>query len=54
MIPDHGTQYQENTSSHHGGIAPDMFGQLDGWTGWTLSYKDVMAGYKISQNRKQL
>ena len=32
MVPDHGTQYEENPSSHHGGM------HVDGQTDWTLSY----------------
>ena len=32
MVPDHGTQYKENSSSHHGGMCEE---QLDGrMTGW--------------------
>ena len=34
--PEHGTQYEENLSSHHGGLHKD--GQTDGLTDWTLSY----------------
>ena len=28
MVPDHGTQYEENPASHHGGMRED--GQTDG------------------------
>ena len=32
MVPDHGTQYEENPSSHHGGMHEDFptDGQTDG------------------------
>ena len=32
-VPDYGTQYEENTFSHHGGMA-----RTDVLTDWTLSY----------------
>ena len=45
MVPDHGTQYEGNPYSHHGGMLEDgltdgrmdrqMYGQLDGLTYWT-------------------
>ena len=31
MIPDHGMQYEENPSSHHGRMGED--GHPDGWSG---------------------
>ena len=37
MVPDHGTQYQKNSSSHHEGMREDV--STDGRTeSWTLSY----------------
>ena len=30
MVPDHGTQYEEKPSSHHGGMPEDK--QMDGLT----------------------
>ena len=36
MVPDHGTQYEENLASHHGWMHKD--GHTDGVTDWTLSY----------------
>ena len=40
MVPDHGTQYEENPASHHGGILEDGLTDawLDGRTNWTHSY----------------
>ena len=37
MVPNHGTQYEENPPSHQGGMHKD--GPTDGWTDdWMLSY----------------
>ena len=40
MVSDHGAQYEENPSSHHGGMLEDGLtdGQLDRLTNWTISY----------------
>ena len=36
MISYHSNQYEENPSTHHGGMHEDRL--TDGWMEWTLSY----------------
>ena len=49
MVPDHGTQIEENPYTHHGGIQTD--GLTDDQTDWTLSYIPQLCLGSVGNNK---